>query len=235
MAVRIREIRDAADPALAAAHRLFHTEFEEGELVSLGDWRNLLRERSQGLWTDLAWHLFVAERAGRVVGAATGMYLGNVNAGVIGYIAVRPVVRRLGLGPRLRGALRRGFERDARRVRGGRLAALVGEVRADNPWLRHLVRREGAIALDFPYFQPSIRGRPPVPLVLYYQPLNRVRRSLPAAEVRRLLYTLWRRPYRVSHPLARGVFRAMLRALHGRRRVGQRALPPPTPRRRAVE
>jgi hypothetical protein len=228
-------VRDAADPALAAAHRLFAMEFEEGELVSLRDWRNLIRERAAGLWTDVAWHVLVAERAGRVIGAATGSYLGNVNVGIIGYIAVRPGARRLGLGPRLRGGLRRAFERDARRIRRRPLEALVGEVREDNPWLRHLVRREGAIALDFPYLQPSIRGKPPVPLVLYYQSLGRARASLPTPMVRRLLYTMWRRPYRVAQPLSKRSFRLMLRALRGRRRIGQRALPPPTPRRRAVE
>lgn len=233
--VRVRPVRDAADPALVAAHRLFRAEFEEAELVELKDWRNLLRERSAGLWTDLDWHLLVAERAGRVIAAGTGMYLGNVNVGIIGYIAVLPGARSRGLGPRLRAALRRAFQRDAARIRRRPLDGLVGEVREDNPWLRHLVRRERAIALDFPYFQPSIRGRRPVPLVLYYQPLTTARRFLPAAFVRRLLYTMWRRPYRVAHPLSRRAFRTMMRALDGRGRIGQRELPPPTSRRRVVE
>jgi hypothetical protein len=100
---------------------------------------------------------------------------------------------------------------------------LVGEVRADNPWLRHLVAIERVIALDFPYRQPSLGGRAgaSVPLVLYYHPLTRRRRSLPVGEVRRLLYALWRRPYRIGRPLSRPVFRRMLASLEGRRSVGQ--------------
>ena len=39
-----------------------------------------------------------------------------------------------------------------------------------------------------------------------------------------LLYTMWRRMYRIARPLARAEFRRMMRALEGRRRVGQRAL-----------
>jgi len=228
---RVRELRLATDPACAAAYRLFRRTFPRAELLPRRDWSDALRERNAGLWTDLGWHLVVAERDGRVVGAATGTYLGNVNVGIIGYIAVAPSLRSLGIGPALRRRLRQAFERDASNLRGRRLDALVGEVRADNPWLRHLVRREGAIALDFAYYQPSLgAGRSPVPLVLYYQPLRRPRPFLGAAELRRLLYTMWRRMYRIAKPLMRPAFRRMLRALAGRRRIGQRLLPPPATR-----
>lgn len=222
--IRIREILTVDDPGFRAAHALLRREFPRGELLPLRDWRNVMRERHEGLWTDVAWHLLVAEREGAVVGAASGSYLGNVNVMVVGYIAVREDARRAGLGPRLRSALRRKCEADARRVGHAHLAAVVGEVHATNPWLRSLVRREDAIALDFDYYQPSLNHEhEPVPLVLYYQPLGAPRRSLPAAELRRLLYSIWRRAYRVSRPLARPAFRRMLRSLAGRRRVGQRA------------
>jgi hypothetical protein len=112
------------------------------------------------------------------------------------------------------------------RIAGRPLEAIIGEVRPDNPWLRHLVRREQAIALDFPYFQPSLgRKKKDVALVLYYQPIARQRSSLSAAELRRLLYTMWRRSYRVARPLTKPVFRRMLDSLKGRRRIGQMRLP----------
>jgi len=184
-----------------------------------------MRERREGLWTDLNWHLLVAERGSAVLAAASGSYLGNVNVGIIGYIAVRPAARSLGLGPRMRRALRRKFEADARQNRRSGLSGLVGEVSHGNRWLRTLVRREGAIALDFPYFQPSLgRKHKPVPFVLYYQPLDRERQSLGAAELRRLLYTMWRRTYRIARPLSHPEFLVMLRSLKGRRRIGQRVL-----------
>lgn len=225
--IAIREVRSPDDPAVRPAYRLLQRAFHDAELVPRRDWTAVMRERAAGVWTDLSWHLLVAERAGRVAGVATGTYLGNVNVGLIGYVAVAPGARTLGIGPRLRRRLRAAFERDARRITGGPLKALVGEVHPANPWLATLLKREGVITLDFPYFQPSLGGRRrPVPLTLYYQPLRAARRSLPAAEVRRLLYTIWRRPYRIPQPLALPAFRRMMRSLAGRRRVGRRAARP---------
>jgi hypothetical protein len=218
----VREIVGADDASLVPAHALLRRAFSRAEMLPLSDWKNALRERAEGLWLDQAWHLLVAERNGRVVAAATGAYLGNVNVGIVGYIAVTPVARASGLGPRLRNALRRKFDGDARGLGHAGAWAIVGEVRDDNPWLGVLVRRERAIALDFPYYQPSLGDdRDAVPLVLYYQPLRRAQRSLSSAYLRRLLYTMWRRVYRVDRPLARPEFRRMLRALRDRRRVGQ--------------
>lgn len=221
----IREILDENDPAFRAAHALLRASFHRAEMLPLADWRNAMRERQEALWTDVNWHLLAAERNGTLVGACSGSYLGNHNVGVIGYIAVTKTARSSGLGPRMRNALRRRFEADARFAGHDRLRAIVGEVREDNSWLRHLVRREGAIALDFPYFQPSLGGgKGVVPLVMYYQPLDRAMKSLSAARLRRLLYSMWRRAYRVGRPLGDPAFRQMLRSLRGRRRIGQRQL-----------
>ena len=231
--IRVREIRSAKDPAFAAAHALLRRIFPRSEMMPRRSWVQVLREREQGLWTDLNWHLIVAQRDGVVIGAASGSYLGNVNVGVIGYVAVDTAARASGLGPRLRRALVRGFTRDARELNGTALRAVVGEVHADNPWLRVLVSRHHALALDFPYYQPALhRTEKGVPLVMYFEPIGARRRWLPAGEVRRLLYTMWRRAYRVSNPLRDPNFRRMLRALDGRRRIGARALLPRTHRAR---
>jgi hypothetical protein len=234
-AVGVREIRSAEDPALLVAHRLLRRMFPRRELLPVGEWAGTLLERKYRLWTDLSWHLLVAERRGEVLGAASGSYLGNVNVGLVGYVAVARAARGRGLGHRLRLRLRRLLERDARRVHGRDLKALVGEVRADNPWLAHVVREEGALALDFTYLQPSLGARhPPVELVLYYQPLHARRRSLAAPEIRRLLYTIWRRGYRIGRPLSRLAFRRMLEGLAGRGRIGQRPMILRPRRRRAT-
>jgi ribosomal protein S18 acetylase RimI-like enzyme len=223
--IRIREIRSADDAAFRPAHALLRREFPRAEMLPVGDWRNLLRERAEGLWTDISWHLLVAERGTRVLATATGSYLGNVNVGLIGYVAVRPDARSSGLGPRLRLALQAQFEAEARRVGGKSLRAIVGEVRENNPWLRTLVRRHGALALAFPYVQPSLGGtRKTVPLVMYYQPVADRRKTMRAAELRRLLYSIWRRAYRVPRPLSHPEFRRMLSALKGKT-VKQLALP----------
>jgi len=218
----IREVVSATDPALAKGYRLLRRIFPKAEMVRQREWRETIAECAAGLWTDISWHLLIAVRGGRVIGVATGTYLGNVNAGVIGYLAVTPAARRLGIGPRLRAKLLASFQQDARRIQGVPLQAIVGEVRRDNPWLRTLVRRDRVLALDFPYFQPRLRpGERLVPLVMYYESLDRVRHRLPATTIRRLLYTIWRRIYRISRPMADPAFRRMLRALAGRRSIGE--------------
>lgn len=217
----IREVVDSTDPAIVGGHDLLRRSFDKAELVGRREWRESLREREAGLWFDIRWHLIVAENGRAVVGVASGTYLGNVNIGLIGYVAVSPAARGCGVGPRLRAKLRSLFRRDAREIRRQPLQAVVGEVSRDNPWLKTLVRRDQVLALDFTYVQPSLHGDyHPVPLVLYYESLDRPRRRLPAALVRKLLYTTWRRVYRIPRPMAHPEFRRMLADLATRRFVG---------------
>lgn len=219
--IRIREIVAPDDSAVRDAHRLLRATFSRHERVPLAEWRATLRERVRGVWTDYAWHLIVAEQRDQVLGVATGTYLGNVNIGVIGYLAIDASVRAAGLGTRLRRRLRAAFLRDARVLAGKELAGIVGEVSPGNPWLAALARKESVLVLDIPYFQPRLYpGDKPSPFVLYYESIGRVRRWLSESEVRRILYAIWRRAYRISRPLERPAFRRMLRSLEGRRRIG---------------
>lgn len=219
----VREVVHSADPSVARGHRLLRRIFPRTELVSVVEWRQSLREREAGLWTDVGWHLLVAELDGEVIGVAAGTYLGNVNTGIIGYLAVSRADRHHGIGPMLRARLRALFQRDARQIRGLPLQAVVGEVQPDNPWLRTLARRKRVLALDISYLQPGLRrGERPLPLVCYYESLDRIRRRLPAPMVRRLLYTIWRRIYRIPRPMADPAFRRMLQELSGRSWIGPR-------------
>jgi hypothetical protein len=218
----IREVLHSADPAVVKGHGLVWRTFHKSESVGRAEWVNTLREREAGLWTDLRWHLVVAELAGAVVGVATGTYLGNINTAVVGYIAVSRAARGTGVGPRLRARLRRLFHQDARQLSRKPLQAIIGEVRRDNPWLRTLIRRDRVLALDFAYRQPRLRpGAPSVPLVMYYEGFDRVRHRLPAAQIRKLLYSLWRRTYRIAQPLSDPAFRRMLADLEGRPFIGE--------------
>ncbi len=218
----IREVLTATDTAIAGAHRVLSRTFERDETVDRKEWRDSLREREAAVWSDYRWHLVVAELNGIVVGMASGTYLGNVNTGVIGYVAVDTSARGLGLGPRLRAKLRTLFRRDARHICKGALDAVIGEVRRDNPWLRSLVRRDRVLALDFKYMQPSLReGDQPVSLVLYYEPQSRVMRRVPTTLLRKLLFTTWRRVYRIPRPMAHKTFRQMITQLEGHRSIGK--------------
>lgn len=223
----IREIVDPADPALRDAYALLTRAFHRDERVPKREWIGSLQEKSRGLPLDFAWHLLVAERGGRVIGLSSGTYLGNVNLGVIGYLAIAPGLRAQGLGSRMRSRLRRCFARDAERLAQRPLAGVIGEVSEDNPWLRRLAARPEVLLLDFAYFQPGLHeDDEPSPFILYYEALGKRRSRLPQTEIRRILYTVWRRVYRVARPLERPEFRAMLRSLEGRRSIGRRA---PTP------
>jgi GNAT superfamily N-acetyltransferase len=226
-----REVLEPGDRALPKVHALIRQTFPPYELVGRSEWRASLRERAAGLWSDSRWHLVIAEHKGAVLGVASGTYLGNVNVGVVGYLAVSPAARGFGVGPKLRGKLRSIFREDAKEITGETLDAVIGEVRRDNPWLRRLVRSDTVLALDFTYFQPRLRPSDrPVPLVLYYEGIAEVRQRLPAARVRMILYSLWRRIYRVPRPMAHGAFRRMLHDLDGRTTIGEiklSDLPPP--------
>lgn len=226
--VTLREITDPRDRALAPAYRLLSQSFERGERVEKREWVGSLRENADGLLSDLAWHLIIAEdEQGRVLGLVSGTYLGNVNVGVIGYLAIVAEARSRGLGSRLRTRLRRCFERDAQRIRGEPVEAIIGEVSPSNRWLRTLASRPGVVILDFTYLQPRLReGDEPSPFTLYYESLGRPRSSIPVSALRRILYAIWRRIYRIPRPLDRPAFRAMMRSLEGRRTVGAPKRPP---------
>ncbi len=112
----IRELTDPADPAVRRAYTLLKQTFHRGERVALREWLGSLEESQTRLATDTAWHLLVAEQGTKVVGLASGTYLGNVNVGVIGYLAMVPEVRSQGIGSRLRTRLRARFARDAERI-----------------------------------------------------------------------------------------------------------------------
>jgi hypothetical protein len=217
----IREVLHTADPAVTKGHGLVWRTFHKSESVGRGEWLNSLREREAGLWTDLRWHLVVAELAGAVVGVATGTYLGNINTGVIGYLAVSRAVRGCGVGPRLRARLRTLFRRAAPEIAGDPPRAIPGHNLPANPGHHPLIRRDHVLPLDFGYLQPRLRpGERSVPLVMYYEALDRVIHRLPAVLIRKLLYTLWRRIYRIAQPLSHAAFRKMLADLEGRRYVG---------------
>ena len=221
--LRIREVRDPNDRALAGAYRLLRAAFSSRELVRRRDIREAIIERNRGFLGDLNWHMLVAERGKMLVGVATISYVGELNIGVVGYLAVRSSERSTGLGLRLRARLLQSVHKDALRIRKRPVDALIGEVRAENPWLRHLVAVHRALALDFPYWQPSIDGKArPVRLVLYYQPIARERTDLSGNEVRRLLYVIWRRLYRIPRPMKDATFLKMLTALQGRRLIGSK-------------
>lgn len=226
LGVRIREICDEADPSAEPALELIAASFPARERQPLAEIRSEIEEKRLGLLDPFDFHLIVAEEDGRVIAAASGVYLAGVNAGFITYLAVDSEARAQGVGSQVRAELVQAFEADARRAGRASLAWVLGEVRLDSPWLVTLVRERRAIVFDVDYYHPGMRGRSgEEPYALYREPVGDRRSSLPAAEVGRVLYAIWRRGYRVRYPLERDRFRAMITELAGKPEVGARALP----------
>lgn len=221
--VRVVEILDEttqiADDALGIIRRAFPPrERQPTEQIAME-----IAEKRLGLLTSYDFHLLTAlTPEDEAVAVASGVYLDGVNAGFVTYLAVHPNQRGSGVGGSLRAALIQAFQDDARRSDWPDLAAVVGEVRAESPWLRHLVKDPDVLPLELNYFHPGEDpSDPDTAWVLYRQAISDFRPELPALEVRQLLFAIWRRAYRVRWPLERDGFIAMLQELEGREKVGR--------------
>jgi hypothetical protein len=231
--VSIREIVDERESLADAALQLIADAFERPDRQPLSELRSEIAEKRMDLLSAMDFHMLAAvSPEGEAVGTVAGMYLGGVNAGFITYLTVAPGWRRRKLAPGLRGALVEVFRRDARQSGFDDLDWVLGEVEAGSPWLRRLVRSGGAITFDLTYYHPGMRpGADSRRYILYRQPVGDGRESLPTPLVRRVLYSVYRRGYRVRYPLERPGFQAMLEELEGREWVGPHPdfAPPVTP------
>jgi len=224
--VAVEEIDAPASPWFRRVVDLMDEVFPPEERMNVADFAETLREKRLGLLRPFNVHLLAAHRGDELVGFCQGSYLALPNVCFVSYLAVRPRIKGHKIGAVLRQRLVRECQKDAKLNRKTGLWAVVGEVEEDNPWLRTLVRSRGAIALDVEYHQPSLApDLPHVPLVLYIQRRDRSRASLRARDVRNLVYSIYRRVYRVRFPLRSVAFQAFLKSIGDRHRIGQRKLP----------
>lgn len=220
--VRIVEIRDEREPLAEAALAVIAEMFAAHERQPINELRSEIAERRLGMLSGYNFHLLTAlyEDNDVPAGAIAGLYLDGVNAGFITYLAVRSQHRGRRLARVLRPKLIEVFRADARREEYDDLAWVLGEVRADSPWLKRLIRTRGAIPFDIEYYHPGMSIGSGEPYVLYRQPIGDHRRELPVELVRRTLFAIYRRGYRVRYPLNRDIFTNMLEQLEGREQVG---------------
>lgn len=218
---RVVEVQDERSPVCEAALELIRSTFSVRDRHPSEELRSELEEKRRDLVPRNRPHLLALLLEGRVVGAAYGVYLAGPNCGFVAYVAVDPECRGGGFARRLRSQLARCFRADAAAAGHQGLAWIAGEVRRSSPWLEQLVRRRGAIPLDFTYYHPGMDpGGDHEPYVLYLEPMGDTRRALPVALVRRMVYQVYRLAYRVRHPLMRPNFRRMMEELEGRTEVG---------------
>ena len=210
--LRSIEITDDRDPLAREAVRLIRDSI--GDVQSTTDLLSELEERRRGLPTGGDYHLMaLLAPDGRVAAAAAGVYLEAANAGFITYLAVRRDQRGNELGRKLRAELVEAFRSDAQRTAGRELDWVVGEVRRESRWLATLVDSGGAIPFQVSYYHPWLPRSAAGKYVLYREPVGDRRSEIPAPEVLRLLYLIWRRAYRIDHPLQSETFCEMLEEL----------------------
>lgn len=219
---RIVEVDDERVVLAARALALIRRTFPARERQPIEQISMEIGEKRLGLLTTYDFHMFAAvNEDDEVMAVASGVYLGGVNVGFVTYLAVDEAHRERKLGRSIRRALVDAFDHDARALDWAELSAVVGEVRYESPWLRRLVRERSVIPLHLDYLHPGENpAEPTARWILYRQTLADTREALPVLEVRRLLYAIWRRAYRVRWPLEREGFHAMLRELEGRETVG---------------
>jgi len=211
------EIEDERDPLADRALGLIAELFPTHERQPISELRSEIEEKRLRLLTPFDFHLIAATTAdGEVIGVVAGAYLAGINAGFITYLAVREEGRGQGVAGRIRATLVDSFRGDARRAGRDDLSWVLGEVRTEGHWLEALVRNRGAIPFDLVYYHPGMLLESGPSYALYREPIGDHRVELPAEEVRRVIYAVWRRGYRVRYPLERPTFQAMLTELRSR-------------------
>ncbi|MEW5928989.1 MAG: hypothetical protein AB1941_16130 [Gemmatimonadota bacterium] len=217
--LRAVEVDDERTPLARATLELIHEAI--GDVQPTADLLTEVEEARRGLPSGGRYHLLaLVDPEGAPVAAAAGVYLEASNAGFVTYLAVRADQRRRKLGRKLRDFLIGDFREEALRVRGEALAWTVGEVRHSSPWLRTLVREGRVVPFDFGYFHPWMPLRSEGRYVLYREPDADARRTLPAQEVLKLVFGIWRRAYRIRYPTQSETFCYMLRQLEAQGTVG---------------
>lgn len=218
----IVEVRDERDPLARRALQLIAEMFSSNDRQSMGDLLSEVAEARLGLLAGDGFHLLtVLDAGGRPMATAVGVYLTDVNAGFVLYLAVRPAYRSRSLARRLRDRLVECYQGDARRSGRGELAWVLGEVRADSPWLRRLVRERGAIPFDLFYYHPGMwPGEGDPDYVLYREPVGDTRTELPSTLVAHVIFSIYRRAYRLRYPLTHAGFAAMIEELESRDTIG---------------
>jgi GNAT superfamily N-acetyltransferase len=230
--IRIVELDDERSPLADDAFGLIREMFEAADRHGQDELRAELEERRRQLVPRNRPHVLVALDGDVVAGTIYGTFLALVNAGFVAYVAVAESHRGCGIARQLRAALARQFHTDAREVLEEELAWIVGEVRLASPWLEQLVRRRGAIPLDFDYYHPGMRpDGDHEPYRLYLEPMADQSRELGVLRVLRIAYAVYRHGYRVRYPLRLAGFRAILDQLEHRETVG----PDPAVVRRALD
>ncbi len=220
--VRFVALSDEREPIALEALDLIRNTFPRQDRHSIAELRSEVEEKRLRLLTPFGFHLVaMIDQQDHVASVGIGVYLAGVNAGFVDYLAVREDYRRKRLGNVLREHLVEAFRADAVANGFDELDWVLGEVRLDNPWLLRLVRSRGAIPFDLTYYHPGMApGETEDRYILYREPHGDQREVLPTEEVRRILYAIYRRAYRVRYPLMRDNFRAMMDEIDGRETIG---------------
>ncbi|HEX3782917.1 MAG TPA: GNAT family N-acetyltransferase [Pseudonocardiaceae bacterium] len=166
-----RDLGDTAEDAAALTRfydLLYIAEFPDpDERESLANMLDYLRKRTVGWYERNNYHILLAIEDEQPVGGSIADFLAEPNVGVIEFLVVAGGARGSGVGRALLARTESLLVRDAERLGGEPLAAIVAEMNdplapavvPDNldPARRALIwHRWGYKGLDFPYVQPAL-------------------------------------------------------------------------------
>lgn len=236
--IRMHEITATPD-GLARLERFYHDAYvgefpDADERESLASLQRYLAAKARGWYGANAYHIIVAEVAGRPVGGAVCDYLAQPNAGVIEFLFVSASMQRRGIGRMLHERAIGLLRADARAAGAARLSAIVAEM--NDPFRRAATRdnldpferaaiwgRWGFAALQFRYVQPALsRAQRPVEnLMLIVRMLARPRTTqVPAAWVLEVVGEYMRWAMRIPVPARNRQYRDMAASLGARTQLG---------------
>jgi ribosomal protein S18 acetylase RimI-like enzyme len=219
--IHVIEETEESSPRVEQALRLIEENFERPDRQGLAELRSEIAEKRLGLLSSYDFHMFVAAEGGGtvedadevVIGTIVGAYLEGVNCGFITYLAVAEQARGRGTAQKLRTALVEAFRANARNAGYDDLDYVLGEVLSDSAWLQRLLDA-GAEAFRIRYYHPGMApGSAQPEYTLYREPIGGRRGPIEPALARRMIYSIYRRAYRVRYPLERPGFRAMIEEL----------------------
>lgn len=236
--ITYRDLTDSAEDVDVLTRfydTLYVGEFPDpDERESLANIVDYLGRRAGGWYGRNNYHVLLAMDDLVPVGGSITDFLAEPVVGVIEFILVSAAARRFGIGRQLRERTESLLVRDARRLVGQPLAAVVAEMNdplapsavRDNldPATRALIwDRWGYVGLDFPYLQPALSAEqePVTNLIMIAKPLRPDwQDGVPAATVRLVVHEYLRWAMRIDQPDLDADYRRMAEHLDRRDTVG---------------
>jgi len=217
----LQELTSDKSPRLGAVFAMYEREFPLGERESRTAVRHWLHRKARNSLYPNDYHVLVATTRDnrRIVAFAFFHYLADINAGFLGYMAVRPEFRNRGIGSWLFGQVKQRLALDAAErgldVPDGVFMEL--EVPTAMPAVDARLRfwRDlNTLPLQIGWRYPRLQRRSePATMYLAFSPMRTTARRIPTQRVRKAVVSIYRSVY--GKRKANADLRSVLRSIDG--------------------